>query len=182
VEINLTDKFTKTIWKKNRDNIIRVVTRSYFLNFLTFPDQCDLFSAAPVELRKKFENTSVFVYRRGVSITTKGKSLVYLGKNRKFYWLCRRFPWLSWQAIFLLAFFWLSWPVTSLIIHKDIGIIFPPQSLSLHWEDWNTFTNFRKCPKKKAIWQAQLNKTYRLQHHIPETLGYLMAYLIPRVT
>jgi len=51
------------------------------------------FCGSPVELRKKFENTSVSVYRRGVSITTKGQFIIYFGQNNFFYWLCRRFLW-----------------------------------------------------------------------------------------
>ena len=40
------------------------------------------FCGSPVELRKKFENTNVSVYRRGgVSVTTKGQFLEYLGQN-----------------------------------------------------------------------------------------------------
>jgi len=47
--------------------------------FLTI---CDHFSCGRlVELRNKFENTSIFVYRRGVSITTKGQFLIYLGQR-----------------------------------------------------------------------------------------------------
>jgi len=119
----------------------RVVTRSYFRNFLIFPwlflTKFDkFFRGPPVELRKKFENTSVSVYRRcGVSITTKGQFLIYLGQNRKFYWFCRRFPrlFLTFHTdyFFLLTFSWpwLSWRVTSLrqnatLIPAD-KIIFP---------------------------------------------------------
>jgi len=40
-------------------------------------------------------NTSVSVYRRGVSITPKGQFLIYLGQNKKFYDFEGIFPDLS---------------------------------------------------------------------------------------
>ena len=97
----------------------RVVTRTYFRNFLIYsrfswPNAIIFFCGSPVELRKKFENSSVSVYRRGVSITTKGQFLMYLGQNRKFYWFAGVFPDFPDRLFFLLTSPRLSWPVTSL--------------------------------------------------------------------
>jgi len=71
----------------------RVVTRS---SEFSWPNAIIFSALRPSSTEKKFENTSVSVYLRGVSITTKGQFLMYLhlGRYRKFYWLCRRFPWL----------------------------------------------------------------------------------------
>jgi len=89
----------------------RVVTGSYFRNFLTWPNAIIFFCGSLVELRKKFENTSFSVYRRGVSIITKGQFSIYFGQNRKFYWLCRRFPWLFLTDYILLTFLTCDIPV-----------------------------------------------------------------------
>jgi len=70
-----------------------------------FPDEiCLFFCGPPAELRKAFENSTVSVCRRGVSITTTGKFLKCWGQNRKFQWLCCHFSWLFLSDFF---FYWL---------------------------------------------------------------------------
>ena len=95
------------------------------------------FCGSLVELRKKFANTRVSVYQRGVSITTKWQLVIYIGQNRKIYWLCRRFPWLI--LTFLTDNFFNEFFLTFLTC--DIP-------------DFPGFQRFKRCHASAVFWST----------------------------